>query len=98
MAGEELQNEDNTTREQHSLDELAKGLANGSVTRGRALKLMGAALLGVVSLGLFGGVAQAQPLTCEERCEQAFLRCRRDLPDKVCRDRWRECFSRCRRR
>jgi hypothetical protein len=49
--------EDNTTRE-HSLDELAKGLANGSFTRGRALKLMGAVLLGGV-LSAIPGVAFA---------------------------------------
>jgi hypothetical protein len=50
-----------------SFDELARGLASGEVSRLRALKLMGASLLGVVSLGLLGGVAQAQP-DCERDC------------------------------
>jgi hypothetical protein len=32
----------------HSFDELAKGLANGTLSRGRALRLVGASLLGVL--------------------------------------------------
>jgi Cys-rich repeat protein len=36
--------------EQHSFDELAKGLAEQTMTRGRALKLAGASLLGAVGL------------------------------------------------
>jgi hypothetical protein len=41
-------------------DELASGLASGSISRGKALKLMGAALVGgtLASLGI-GGVASA---------------------------------------
>jgi len=35
-----------STNENHSFDELAKGLANGSATRRQALRWMGAALLG----------------------------------------------------
>ena len=31
---------------EHSFDELAIGLASGSISRGKALKLMGAALVG----------------------------------------------------
>jgi len=31
---------------ERSFDELARGLANGSISRGKALRLMGAALLG----------------------------------------------------
>jgi hypothetical protein len=41
-----------------SFDDLARGLANGSITRGKALKLMGAALLGG-TLASFPGVAWA---------------------------------------
>jgi hypothetical protein len=41
-------------------DELASGLASGSISRGRALRLMGAALVGGV-LGSLGGVAAAAP-------------------------------------
>ena len=38
----------------HSFDELASGLASGTLSRGKALKLMGAALLGgtLASLGI----------------------------------------------
>jgi len=45
-----------------TFDELASGLASGSISRGKALKLMGAALVGgtLASLG-FGRVAAAEP-------------------------------------
>ena len=46
MAGEDLRREDNTS--EYSLDELAKGLATGSFSRGQALRWMGRALLGGV--------------------------------------------------
>jgi hypothetical protein len=54
----DLNDPENAT-EKHSLDELAKGLARGDISRGRALKLLGAAVLGFGSLGLLGGVAEA---------------------------------------
>ena len=41
-------------------DEVAKGLAAGTISRGRALKLTGSALLGGGLLALFPGVAGAQ--------------------------------------
>ena len=44
-----------------SFDELAIGLSSGSVSRRKALKLMGAALLGG-TLGSLGGVAAADEL------------------------------------
>ena len=47
-----------STNENHSFDELAKGLANGSATRRQALRWMGAALLGGV-LASIPGVALA---------------------------------------
>jgi hypothetical protein len=49
----------------HSFDELARGLASGSISRGKAIRLMGAALLGgsLASLGV-GGVALA-----DEECK-----------------------------
>ncbi len=52
------------TRER-SFDELARGLAEGSVTRGKALRLMGAALVGgtLASLGI--GEAAAAPPGCK---------------------------------
>jgi hypothetical protein len=55
---------------ERSFDELASGLASGSLSRGRALKLMGAALVGS-ALAFIPGVAQARrPCTCREgtRC------------------------------
>ena len=52
------------TKEHHSLDQLAKGLASGTLSRRRALELGGAAilssLLGIVGLGLHPEEAQAR--------------------------------------
>src|SRR3954463_7684939 len=45
-----------------AFDELARGLASGALTRGQALKLVGAALLGFSSLGLLEGVAGAKAM------------------------------------
>src|SRR5215216_1744192 len=52
-------------REEGFFDELARGLADGSLTRGRALRLMGAALVGgsLASLGI--GEAGADPPGCK---------------------------------
>src|SRR5215212_6407092 len=47
-----------STNGNHSFDELAKGLANGSLSRRRALKVMGAAIFGGV-LASIPGVAFA---------------------------------------
>lgn len=45
----------------HSFDELSREFASGNLSRGRALKLVGAALLGFGFLGgLFPGVAEAR--------------------------------------
>ena len=49
----------NTTKVDHSLDDLAKGLANGDVSRRKALRLIGGALLGGVWASI-PGVALAQ--------------------------------------
>ncbi len=54
---EEDQNSEGTNREdttpgEHSFDELARGLADGTISRSRALKLIGAAILGSV-LGFY---------------------------------------------
>src|SRR5919202_3249593 len=46
--------------EHNSLDDLAKGLASGAVSRRTAIKLVGAALGGAV-LALIPGVASASP-------------------------------------
>src|SRR5215216_2120016 len=52
-----------------SLDELAKGLANGTLSRGKALRLVGGALLGS-ALGSIPGVAWA-----DDRCSEGQTRC-----------------------
>jgi hypothetical protein len=59
---------------ERSFDELARGLASGSISRGKALKLMGAALVGgaLSSLGI-GGVAAAAP-----RCKPTGRKCKND--------------------
>jgi hypothetical protein len=61
-----------------SLDEVAKGLAEGTISRGQAIKLSGAALLGSIGLlSLFPGVAGAeggcadQPAINNRRCAQS---------------------------
>jgi hypothetical protein len=53
---------------ERSFDELARGLANGNVSRGKALRLMGGALLGSL-LASIPGVAQAA------QCPPGFKRC-----------------------
>jgi hypothetical protein len=69
----------NPTKVDHSLDNLARGLATGTVSRGKALRLLGAALLGG-ALASVPGFAWAQPerrrvpdsADCETFCTQAF--------------------------
>jgi hypothetical protein len=51
----------------HSFDELARGLANGSVSRRRALRLMGAALVGG-ALASIPGIAWAKPKPAGRKC------------------------------
>ncbi len=53
-------------REDGFFDDLARGLADGSLTRGKALRLMGAAVVGgtLGSLGI-GGEASADPPGCK---------------------------------
>ena len=55
---EELRKE---LRQVDSFDELAKEMASGTISRGQALKMVGATLLGFGSLGILGGVAGAKP-------------------------------------
>jgi hypothetical protein len=47
-------------------DEVAKGLATGSISRRRALKLTGSVLLGSALLAMFPGVAGAQSLVPDD--------------------------------
>jgi hypothetical protein len=61
--------------EEHSFDQLARGLASGSVSRKQALKVLGGALLGGV-LASIPGVALAQNAggnsACDEFCHTVF--------------------------
>ena len=50
-----------------SFDELASGLASGTLSRGKALKLMGAALLGG-TLASIPGIAMAKPKPADRKC------------------------------
>jgi hypothetical protein len=70
-----------------SLDEVAKGLAEGTISRGQAIKLGGAALLGSIGLlSLFPGVAGAQG-GCEDKQAINNRRC----PESPC-GRCPDCF------
>jgi hypothetical protein len=51
MSTEGLPRYDEDIAEEYSFDELAKGMASGAISRGRALKLVGASLLGLGTLG-----------------------------------------------
>jgi hypothetical protein len=74
------------------LDEVAKGLADGTISRGRAIKLGGAALLG--SMGLFSwfpaaaeaqGVCEGRSFVNDRRCPSIErTRCRPNLADRLC--------------
>jgi hypothetical protein len=57
---------------ERSFDELARGLASGSVSRRKALRLMGAALVGS-ALGSLGGVAAA-----DDECKPLNKKCRKN--------------------
>ena len=61
-----------TQTTEHSLDELAKGLATGTLSRGKAIRWMGGALLGAV-LASLPGVAWAN-----DDCRRLGRECRRD--------------------
>jgi hypothetical protein len=52
-----------------SLDKLAKGLATGTLSRGKALRLMGAALVGG-ALASIPGIALAKPKPEGAKCKQ----------------------------
>jgi hypothetical protein len=74
------------TRES-SFDELTRGLARGSISRGKALRLMGAALLGgtLASLGI--GEAAAAPIGCKrngKKCKNGTQCCSEVCTDGTC--------------
>jgi hypothetical protein len=51
----------------HSFDELTRGLASGTLSRGKALRLMGAALVGG-ALASIPGIAWAKPKPAGAKC------------------------------
>jgi hypothetical protein len=73
---------------EHSLDELAKGLATGTLSRGKALRWMGGALLGA-ALASFPGAAWANDCrrlgrACRRDSQCCSKNCIRREDDKVC--------------
>jgi hypothetical protein len=70
-----------------SLDELAKGLATGTLSRGKALRLMGAALVGG-ALGSVGiGEAAAAPIGCKrdgKKCKNGNQCCSLNCSGGIC--------------
>jgi hypothetical protein len=67
-------------REEGFFDELARGLADGSLTRGKALRLMGAALLG----GTLGSLGIREASADRPGCKRAGKHCTRT--DQCCGD------------
>jgi hypothetical protein len=64
----------NPTKVDHSLDDLAKGLARGTISRREAVRLMGAALLGG-ALASVPGMALGQSggnSACAQCCQETF--------------------------
>jgi hypothetical protein len=54
-----------------SFDELTRGLASGTLSRGRALRLMGAALVG----GTLGSLGISKAAAEDDRCSEGQTRC-----------------------
>ena len=86
---------------ERSLDELAKGLASGTLSRGKALRWMGGALLGA-ALASFPGVAWANDCRrlgreCSRDSQCCSRNCIRRGDDKVCAcpEGKRRCNDRC---
>jgi hypothetical protein len=78
-----------TETPERSFDELATGLASGSISRRRALRLMGAALIGgtLASLGI--GEAAADPPGCKrngKRCRKNSSCCSSNCVDGRCQE------------
>ena len=59
---------------EHSFDELARGLANGSISRRKAIRLMGAALVGGTLASFPGGAwaAKGGRSSCAKFCQSLF--------------------------
>src|SRR5215210_3357636 len=65
--------EDSATALDASFDDLSRALAEGSISRGKALRLMGATLVGAALASVVPGVAWA-----DDDCRSFGRRCRRD--------------------
>jgi hypothetical protein len=57
-----------------SFDELTRGLASGSISRGRALRLMGAALVG----GTLGSLGISEVAAAPRGCKRDGKKCKKD--------------------
>jgi hypothetical protein len=80
---------------EHSFDELARGLASGSLSRRKALRLMGGLLL-ASALGSLPGVAWAND-DDDDRCPQGQTRCKERCVNLRFNERHcGRCFNRCR--
>lgn len=79
----------NPTRVDHSLDDLARGLASDTISRGKALRWMGIALVGA-ALAVVPGVAWAAA------CPQGQTRCNNKCVNLKTNERHcGSCFNRC---
>jgi hypothetical protein len=69
-----------------SFDELAKGLADGTLSRGRALRLMGAALVGAAAASISGVAWAAPPEGRGRPCPKGEIKCRNTCcgPEDLC--------------
>ena len=65
-----------SVKEAHSFDELAKGLANGTLSRGRALKLLGASFVSTLLLPFAPSVAMAANPKCPSGGPGCSARCK----------------------
>jgi hypothetical protein len=75
-------------REESFFDDLARGLADGSITRGKALRLMGAAVVGGTLGSLGVGEASAAPIGCKrngKNCTRSDQCCSGNCSSGSCR-------------
>jgi hypothetical protein len=68
---------------ERSFDELASGLASGTLSRGKALRLMGAALVGGL-LAFTPKVAEAAPASWCYQVNASFFTCNQTWSKKEC--------------
>jgi hypothetical protein len=82
-SGQTSEPQSHYTTPEGSLDELAKGLANGTVSRGKALRWMGGALVGA-ALASVPGVAWAKPKPGKQKKCKGFEDCQGKVPGSEC--------------